>query len=497
MGSEHVDIIVVGAGLSGIGAACHLARRMPSRSVAILEARDRMGGTWDLFRYPGVRSDSDMYTLGYAFEPWTHADSIASGSVILEYIAETARKYGVDRRIRYRSKVVAARWSTAQSLWTVEIEDPDTGHRSTMTCRFLYGCTGYYRYDHGYTPDIPGLGDFAGAVVHPQHWPTDLDVTGRRVVVVGSGATAVTLVPALAAKAGHVTMLQRSPTHILPMPAKDPIADRLRAGLPQPVAYGMVRWKNILWSQLSFQLSQRRPEGVRRFIRDQQRPLLPHGFDFDTHLNPDYRPWDQRLCLAADGDLFAAIREGRADIVTDTITRVRDTGIELSSGRTLAADIVVLATGLTLLPMGGIRLHVDEARVDLPERVAYKGAMLSGVPNFVFTVGYTNASWTLKADLVADYFCRLVRHMERNGYVMALPVAPPADEPRSPIMELKAGYIRRSEGDLPSQGSRRPWRLRQNYPFDLVTLRYGRIQDEGLRLYRRAEVRPHALAETG
>lgn len=486
MAAEHVDVIVVGAGLSGIGAACHIARRMPERTVAILESRPRLGGTWDLFRYPGVRSDSDMYTLGYAFEPWRHAESIATGSTILDYITTTAHKYGVDRWIRYNSTVVSASWSTPYSRWTVRIEDPATGGVSTMTCRFLYGCTGYYRYDHGYEPDIEGLADFAGPVVHPQHWPTDLDVTGKRVVVVGSGATAVTLVPALAESADHVTMLQRSPTHILPMPAHDQIADRLRAALPERLAYTLVRWKNIFWSQLSFQLSQRRPEGVRQFIRDQQRPLLPADFDFDTHLNPDYRPWDQRLCLAADGDLFAAIRRGRADIVTDTITRVDSDGIELTAGAHLPADVIVLATGLTLLPMGGITLDVDGDQVDLPDLVAYKGAMLSGVPNFVFTVGYTNASWTLKADLVADYFCRLVRHMERHGYVRVIPVAPPPDEPRSPIMELQAGYIRRSLSRLPSQGSRRPWRLRQNYPFDLVMLRHGRIEDEGVRFYRRA-----------
>ena len=477
---DHFDVVIIGAGLSGVGAACHLTRRLPDLDYVVLESRSRLGGTWDLFRYPGIRSDSDMFTLGYAFEPWTASAAIADGDTILTYIQDTAAKYGVLDRIRYDTRVVSADWSSEDVRWTVTTHDPVTGERGAVTADFVYGCTGYYRYDQGYVPELPGIGEFAGTVVHPQQWPADLDYSGKRVVVVGSGATAVTIVPAMAAAAGHVTMLQRSPTHILPLPAQDVIADKARAHLPPKVAYTAIRWKNIFWSQLSFQMSRRRPDWVRQFIRTEQEKILPTGYSYDPHLTPTYDPWDQRLCLAADGDFFRALAGGGADIVTDTIETFTPAGIRLASGEELAADIVVLATGLEMLPIGGIDLSVDGAQIDLPAEVSYKGAMLSGVPNFVFTVGYTNASWTLKADLVADYTCRLLPFMKRRGYTAFWPVAP-EDGGVAPIIDLNAGYVTRALDKLPRQGSRWPWKLRQNYPFDLVTLRYGKLQDEGVR----------------
>ncbi len=482
-GAEHFDVVIIGAGLSGVGAACQLTRRLPGRTFTVLESRPRLGGTWDLFRYPGIRSDSDMFTLGYRFEPWTAPKAIADGESILDYIATTAAKYGVTDHIRFNRRVVAAQWSTPDARWTVTVVDTVAGSTATVTCDFLYGCTGYYDYDAGYTPDLPGLGDFTGAIVHPQQWPRDLDYRGKQVVVVGSGATAVTIVPAMARTAAHVTMLQRSPTHILPLPATDPVADWARAHLPARLAYGMVRWKNVFWSQASFQLSRRKPDWVRRFIRDEQRKILPADFAYDPHLTPTYAPWDQRLCLAADGDFFRALADGSADIVTDTIDTFTSTGVRLASGAEVPADIVILATGLTLLPIGGIDLVVDGHAVVLPDEVSYKGAMLSGVPNFVFTVGYTNASWTLKADLVADYFCRLLPYMDRHGYAIVRPVAPP-DGGGAPILDLNAGYITRSLDQLPRQGARRPWKLHQNYPLDLVMLRYGRLNDQGVRFER-------------
>lgn len=483
---EHVDVVIVGAGLSGVGAACHLTRRLPDKSFVVLESRETMGGTWDLFRYPGIRSDSDMFTLGYAFEPWTAPKAIADGDTILTYIRETAAKYGVTDKIRYQRRVVGLDWSGADRRWTVTIRHCDTGDTSAMTAGFVYGCTGYYDYDQGYTPDLPGLDTFGGEIVHPQQWPTDLNFAGRRVVVLGSGATAVTIVPAMAETAAHVTMLQRSPTHILPQPATDPIADWARHRLPAHLAYRVVRAKNVFFQQLSFQLSRRRPAAVRRFIRDEQAKILPADYPYDPNLTPTYEPWDQRLCLAANGDLFHALADGRADIVTDTVASFTPTGIRLASGRELPADIVVLATGLRLLPVGGMSIAVDGHEIHQADEVTYRGAMLSGVPNLIFTVGYTNASWTLKADLVADYFCRLMRFMDRHDYDAVVPQAPP-DGPGDPIIDLQAGYVLRALDRLPRQGKQWPWRLRQNYPLDLVTMRYGPLRDRGVAFLQRTK----------
>ncbi len=484
---RHVDVLVVGAGLSGIGAACHLQRECPDKSYAVLEARGAIGGTWDLFRYPGVRSDSDMFTLGYSFRPWTDPRAIADGASILEYVRDTAREYGVEEHIRFRTRVVAAEWSTGDSRWTVTAErtGPDGGGTvtETWTCSWLSVCSGYYRYDQGYRPDLPGEERFGGRLVHPQQWPADLDWTGKRVVVVGSGATAVTLVPALAADAAHVTMLQRTPSYVLSLPGRDPLAARLLALLPARLAHRSVFWKNVLFSTASYRFSRRRPEAMKRFLAAMTRKQLPAGIDVDPHFTPPYDPWDQRLCLVPDGDLFAALRSGKASVVTDRIATLDGTGVVLESGDRLDADVVVTATGLQLLPVGGMRLTVDGRDVDLSQTVSYKGFMVSGVPNFAMTIGYTNASWTLKADLIARYVCRLLLHLDRSGYAAATPLAPP-EGGSEPFLGLTAGYVRRSLSALPKQGTRAPWKLNQSYLRDLRLMRRAPLQDEGIRFTR-------------
>jgi cation diffusion facilitator CzcD-associated flavoprotein CzcO len=477
---EHVDVLVIGAGLSGIGAACHLKRRLPGRSFAILEARGASGGTWDLFRYPGIRSDSDMFTLGYAFRPWQDGKSIADGGAILAYVRETAREYGIDRLIRYRQRVVHAAWSSATARWTVRVEHLDSAETSQLTCGFLYGNTGYYRYDEGYTPAFPGIEEFRGQVVHPQHWPAHLDYEGKRMVVIGSGATAVTLVPALAEKAEHVTMLQRSPTYVVALPAHDALAVALHKRFPSRVAAPIVRWKNVALTTLSFQLSRKAPKLMKGLLRRGAQRLLPAGYDVDTHFSPRYQPWDQRLCVVPDGDLFRSIRHGRVSVVTDAIETFTEKGVRLASGAELEADIVITATGLNLLLLGGIELEVDGRATDLADTVGYKGMMFSGVPNLAVTVGYTNASWTLKADLAAAWVCRLLKLMDDKGYRQVTPRAPDPAEPTAPFIDLTAGYVLRALDRLPKQGSRTPWRLHQNYAREVVLLRFGPIEDEAL-----------------
>ena len=480
MSLEHLDVLIVGAGLSGIGAAHHLQERCPGKSYAILEARDDLGGTWDLFRYPGIRSDSDMHTLGYRFRPWTEAKSIADGPSILDYVRETARDGGIEGRIRLRHRVVAAEWSTDEARWTVEAERSDTGETVRLTCGFLFVCSGYYRYDQGYTPEFPGLDRFGGQVVHPQHWPEDVDYAGKRVVVIGSGATAVTLVPSLAETATRVTMLQRSPTYVVSMPGEDGLANALRRVLPAKVAYPIVRWKNVLLQMVSYQLSRRRPQIMKATLRRGVERALPAGYDVDKHFKPRYDPWDQRLCLVPDGDLFETISSGRAEIVTDRIETFTETGIKLESGDELDADLVVTATGLNLLFLGGMRLSVDGEEADLSKAMTYKGMMLSDVPNFAFTLGYTNASWTLKADLTAEYICRLLAHMDAHGHRQCVPrVADLAVVPE-PLMPLTSGYVMRSVDQLPKQGSKEPWKLRMNYAFDLRALRFGELEDSAM-----------------
>jgi cation diffusion facilitator CzcD-associated flavoprotein CzcO len=475
---EHVDVLIVGAGLSGVGAACHLEAKRPGTTYALLEARDAIGGTWDLFRYPGIRSDSDMFTLGYSFEPWVGEKAIADGPSILEYIRTTARTHGIEDRIRFHRRVVGASWSTADARWTVDVEDTGTGGREQLSCGFLWGNTGYYRYDRGHRPEFAGEADFGGTLVHPQHWPEDLDWRGKRIVVIGSGATAVTLVPALAdGGADHVTMLQRSPTYIVARPGEDHLADSLRRHLPAGVAHTVIRWKNVLLTQFSFQLSRRAPELVKKGIRKGVVEALPAGYDVDTDFGPRYDPWDQRLCLVPDGDLFRAISAGRADVVTDTIDTFTPTGIRLASGRELAADIVVTATGLSMQLLGGMRLDVDGTPVVPGDTVAYKGIMLCGVPNLAVTFGYTNASWTLKADLTAEYVCRLLDQLDARGLRQATPLAPDPALPTEPFIDFSSGYVTRAVADLPKQGATTPWRLHQNYLRDTWLLRFAKVDD--------------------
>jgi monooxygenase len=477
---EHLDVLIVGAGLSGIGAGCHLQANCPSKSFAILEARDAIGGTWDLFRYPGIRSDSDMYTLGYSFRPWEDAKAIADGPSILSYIRDTARDHGIDRKIRFQQRVVRAEWSTAEAQWTVEAERTDTQETVRLTCGFLFMCTGYYRYDEGYTPEFEGTERFAGQIVHPQHWPESLDYVGKRVVVIGSGSTAVTLVPAMAQRAAHVTMLQRSPSYIVSLPARDPLADLLRRALPARIAYPIVRWKNVVLTTIFFQLSRRAPRFIKALIRKGVERRLPAGYDVDSHFTPRYNPWDQRVCLTPDGDLFEAIGKRRASIVTDRIEAFTEQGLRLASGTVLEADLVVTATGLKLLPLGGMTIAADGREVELSETVGYKGIMFSGVPNLAVALGYTNASWTLKCDLTCEYVCRLLNHMDEHGYRQCTPRAPDPSLPTQPMIDLTSGYVLRSIDSFPKQGARTPWRLHQNYARDILLLRRGALEDEGM-----------------
>ena len=475
---EHCDVVIVGAGLSGIGAGYHLQSKCPDRSFAILEARDAIGGTWDLFRYPGIRSDSDMLTLGYSFRPWKEAKAIADGPSILSYVRETATEYGIDEKIRFGHRVVAAVWSTRDARWTLEIERGE--ERIEMTCNFLHVCSGYYRYDEGYTPEFAGTDRFRGRIVHPQFWPEDLDYSGKRVVVIGSGATAVTLVPAMAKTASHVTMLQRSPSYVISLPGEDPVAKLARRYLPERLAFTLLKWKNVLLAMLSFQLSRRRPKLARALVRKGLERQLPDGYDINTHFNPTYNPWDERLCLIPDGDLFEALGDGSAEVVTDRIANFTVDGIALESGSELAADIIVTATGLNLLALGGIEIAVDDREVSLPETMTYKGMMFSDVPNLAVSIGYTNASWTLKCDLTCEYVCRLLNHMREHGYAYCTPTNHDPSITPEPMIDFSSGYVQRSIDDFPKQGSRTPWRLHQNYARDILMLRFGSVEDEAM-----------------
>jgi cation diffusion facilitator CzcD-associated flavoprotein CzcO len=486
---DHVDVLIVGAGLSGIGVARHLQARRPGTTFAILEGRAAMGGTWDLFRYPGIRSDSDLHTFGYAFKPWTGDKAIADGPSILRYIEETAIETGVDAHIRFGHRVVGAAWSTDEARWTVEAVRTDTDETVHLTCNWLFAAGGYYRYDEGHTPHFEGIERFAGQVVHPQHWPQDLDYAGKRVVVIGSGATAVTLVPAMTDRAAHVTMLQRSPTYVLSVPEKDPIANALRRILPAQLAYDITRRKNIWLQRTTFRLSQSRPRLVRWILRRLQRRQLPEGYDVDTHFNPSYDPWDQRLCAVPDGDLFKAISAGDASVVTDRIDTFTERGIRLASGVELEADIVVTATGLSLLAFGGMELSVDGTPVNLPDTLAYKAMMLSDVPNFAFAIGYTNSSWTLKVDLVAEYLCRLLGYMDQRGLDTCVPVNDDPTLTTRPLLDFGAGYVRRAVDRFPRQGSRAPWDLNMSFAADVKALRHGTIDDGVVRFSRGARRR--------
>jgi monooxygenase len=491
MSLEHVDVLIVGGGLSGICAGYHVQEKCPEKTYAILEARDSIGGTWDLFRYPGIRSDSDMYTLGFRFRPWPDAKTIADGPAILSYVRETASMYGIDRRIRFQHRVVRAEWSSADAHWTVEAERGDTGETVRLTCDFLFVCGGYYRYDEGYTPEFKGTDRFRGRIVHPQEWTDDIEYADKRVVVIGSGATAVTLVPAMAQRAAHVTMLQRSPSYVVSLPGEDPMAGFLRRFLPSRLVYPIVRWKNVLVTMLVFQLSRRRPAIMKGLIRRGLERRLPAGYDIDTHFKPRYNPWDQRMCLVPDGDLFEAICEGRASVVTDQIDTFTEKGLKLASGVELEADLVVTATGLNLIPLGGVAIAVDGREVELPETLTYKGMMLSGVPNLAFAVGYTNASWTLKCELTCEYVCRLIQHMDERGYRICTPLNRDPSVSEEPLIDFSSGYVLRAIDRFPRQGSKAPWRLYQNYARDLLLIRFGAIEDEAMRFSQ-----PESPAET-
>ena len=481
---EHLDVLIVGAGLSGVGAGYRLATQCPGKTWAILEARDAMGGTWDLFRYPGIRSDSDMFTLGYQFRPWRKARAIADGDSIRAYIRDTAAEFGIDRKVRYRQKVTRAAWDSDRSRWTVEVNGGPEAGGSSYTCGFLYMCSGYYSYDAGYCPDFPGRERFAGQIVHPQHWPEDLDYAGKKVVVIGSGATAVTLVPSLAGRAGHVTMLQRSPTYVASLPGVDPLASLLNRYLPARAAHQLNRLKSIVLTQVFYQFCQRFPGPARRLLARMTAAQLPKGYPVDPDFTPLYNPWDQRMCMVPDGDLFKVIGEGRASVVTDTIETFTETGIKLGSGRELEADIIVTATGLQLQLGGGSAMEMDGEPVQPGDRYVYRGCMLSGVPNFALCVGYTNASWTLRADLTSQYVCRVIGYMDSKGYSSAVPTHREAEEGR-PLLDLKSGYVQRSIDLLPKQGARPPWRIRQNYLLDYFTARYGDVT-EAMEFERRA-----------
>jgi monooxygenase len=474
---EELDVLIVGAGLSGIGAAVRLGQLCPQRRVTLFEGREALGGTWELFRYPGVRSDSDMFTLGFPFRPWREAKSIADGGSILRYLRETAEEHGVDQKIRFRHRVTAARWDEDLGRWTVDVEI--AGVPRSVRCRFLYLCTGYYDYDRAHDPQIPG--HFGGPIVHPQWWPADMDVTGKRVLVIGSGATAITLVPALAETAAHVTMVQRSPTWVAALPSGDAVADVLRKVLPERIAHRAVRAKNAARSVFYYQYCRTFPRSAARVLLQGAREHLPPGYPVEEHFTPRYAPWDQRLCLAPDGDLFRAITSGKASVVTAATECFTERGVRLATGEELEADVIVTATGLRVLPFGGMTLAVGGVDVDPAEALVYKGAMMSGVPNAAWCIGYTNASWTLRSDLTSQFVCRLLNHMDRRGYTRAMPRADVGDVPRRPVMDLDAGYLERAADRIPKQGDRSPWVIRQNYLLDLPEMRLGRVDGPDMR----------------
>jgi monooxygenase len=483
---DEFDVLIIGAGISGIGAAYHLQQRCPDRSYAIIEARDAIGGTWDLFRYPGIRSDSDMYTFGYAFRPWTDGQVFADGPSIRQYVTDTAEQSGITENIRFGERLISASFDSVSARWTVEIERGEARERVQYRCRFFMACTGYYRYDRGYQPDFEGIDRFKGEVIHPQHWPEEHDYTGKRVVVIGSGATAVTLVPAMAEKAAHVTMLQRSPTYIAARPSRDDFADFARKILPGKIAYSLTRLKNVLFSIFFYGLSQRFPNYVKNGILKTLRETFGDQIDVDKHFTPSYNPWDQRFCLAPDGDFFEVLKSGEASIATDDIECFTETGIRLKSGEELPADLVIPATGLEMQLIGGAELSVDGVPVEANKHLTYRGMMLGGVPNFAIAFGYTNASWTLKIDLTCERVCRMLNHMRRDDYDICVPEVP-GDVEAMPLLSFSSGYVQRALSGLPQQGSKPPWRTYQNYFQDMMAIRFGRLDDGHMRFARRSD----------
>lgn len=476
----ELDVLIVGAGLSGVGTAWHLQHRCPDQSYLILESRESLGGTWDLFRYPGIRSDSDMYTFGYAFRPWTDGKVFADGPSIRNYVNDTAEEAGISEHIRYGHKVVGAHWSTEDAGWTLDVAVNGSNEIKRFRAKFMVLCSGYYRYERGYMPDFPGMADFKGDIIHPQLWPENYDYSGKRVVVIGSGATAITLVPSMAEKAAHVTMLQRSPSYVAARPSVDKTADFLRKILPSKAAYSLTRIKNVLQAILIFQLSRRWPDWVKKGVLKAIQDELGEDFDVEKHFSPGYRPWDQRFCLAPEGDFFNVLKSGDADIVTDQIERFTETGIELKSGETLEADLIIPATGLDMLVGGGIDISVDGEAFVAPDHVTYRGMMLSGVPNAALAFGYTNASWTLKVDLTAERVCRLINHMKTRNLDYVVPV-PPEDLETLPLLDFSSGYVQRALPTLPRQGATTPWRTYQNYIQDMLAIRFGKLADGHVR----------------
>jgi cation diffusion facilitator CzcD-associated flavoprotein CzcO len=476
MASKHFDVLIVGAGLSGIGAAYHLKTNCPGKTYAILEGREAIGGTWDLFRYPGIRSDSDMYTLGYSFKPWTDPKIIADGHTIREYVQETARENGIDKKIKFSRKVLSSSWSSDKAQWTVEVQKKDSGEAETYTCNFLMMCTGYYNYDAGYTPEFPGLKKFKGTVIHPQKWPENLDYSGKRVVIIGSGATAVTLLPAMTDKAAHVTMLQRSPTYVASVPQEDIISKQLRRFLPEMVVYRLGRTRNVALQMGVFNLAKSKPAVVRRALLSLVRRQV--GKDFDMkHFTPSYNPWDERLCAVPDGDLFKVLRKGQASVVTDHIDTITAKGIKLKSGAELEADIIITATGLDLQMMGGMELNLDGQPFDVSQSMNYKGVMFENLPNLSMVFGYTNASWTLKADISSEFVCRLLNHMDKKGLRQCTPRNVDTKVVPESFLNMRSGYIQRAIGKLPKQGNKAPWKVYMNYALDLAVLRYRPVND--------------------
>ncbi len=480
--SEHFDVLIVGAGLSGIGAARELQKKCPGKSYAIVEGREALGGTWDLFRYPGIRSDSDMHTMGYSFRPWAGERSIAPGEQILTYLQETAAEYGIDRHIRYRHRVKEVRWSSSDAQWTVFAEVGPDQEQTLYHCSFLFMCTGYYNYEKGNTPEFAGAEAFQGRILHPQQWPKDLDYSGKQVVVIGSGATAITLVPAMAKTAAHVTMLQRSPTYILALPGSDALLAKLSRWLPLKWARSVARWKNIATNLWFYDLARKKPEKISAAIIGGAKKHLGPDFDAGNHFTPSYKPFDQRVCVAPDGDIFKALRSGEASIVTDKIVRFTEKGILLESGKELPADLIVTATGLKMELLSGLKILVDDQPVSLAKTYNYRGTMFSGVPNFALTVGYTNLPWTLKAELVSKFACRLINYMDRKKFRSAVP-RPGAEIGDQPLMNLQSGYVQRELENLPRQGLKTPWALR-SYPHDRMNLHYGKINDGELEFSR-------------
>ena len=477
MTNDHLDVLIVGAGLSGIAAGYHLKTKCPDRSFAIIERREAIGGTWDLFRYPGIRSDSDMHTLGYSFRPWRSPKAIADGASIREYVEDTARENGIDKEIRFGIKVISASWSTPKARWTVEAERTENGEKVELTANFLFMCSGYYNYDEGYTPPFEGMEDFGGTIVHPQKWTDDIDYANKKVVVIGSGATAVTLVPEMAKKASHVTMLQRSPSYIVSRPSEDTSANYLRSKLPEKLAYAL---KNILTFSLAYKICRRFPDAVKARLLEETRATLGEGHNIERDFTPSYKPWDQRMCLVPDGDMFAALKSGDASVLTDEIERFTETGLRLKSGNEIEADVIVTATGLNLLFLAGLQIDVDGKPIKLPDCLTYKAMMFSDLPNLAMTIGYTNASWTLKCDLTCEYVANLLNYMRANGFKQACPRPDGSLVEEEDMLTLNSGYIQRSIDNFPKQGAREPWKAYQNYLRDIFMVRHGKLTDGAL-----------------